>query len=431
LFAALLACCLQVVHTPPVLAQQTQVKSKIELELEKKNNPAPNPTATSKSPRKGTPRSTRPSQPFEYSVSFISDVAGADVLLDGNLIGKTGEDKRLNVKVKKGQHKATASLKGYNPSTTTIGVFSDHMIYMLYLGKPLPPPSPAPTPASAAEPTPEPKPAEPVVNTDDVLKRFTDPSATNQLTANDWRALRSQTEEALAEKPGNPQLSARLHLSKGQLAYLDKNYAESLTEFNRAIVFLPLSGTSYYGLGNAYLATNQPVQAMKAYQQAMQLTPELSAMALKGIGDSFVQMDKPKEASAYYLRSRERGNLSAEINKAMAASFIKLRHWNKALAELSPIEKDDTTGEIHLYLGECYENLNRPLSAFRAYETATKLAPNSPLAFSKLGTLLFEQNEFPEAREALERALALDISGNIINRQQLRKLADNAASLAK
>jgi len=366
----------------------------------------------------------------DFSVSFVSDAVGADILIDGTFVGKTGTDKRLITRVRRGQHRAMVSMKGYNPNSMTISVVSDRMVYTLNLGTPLPAPTPAPTPVPNAEPTPESTAPAPVT-ADDILGRFIDPKETNKVTVDEWKSLISQTEEGLKEDPNQGRLTARLHLGKGQIAYLEGNYAEALTEFNRAISALPQSGIAYYGLGNVYLATKQPTQAIKTYQEAYQLTPETTAIALQGIGDALVQLEKPKEAGASYLRARERGNGGPEINKGIALSHIKQKQWQKALVELEPIEGSDSDGQIHLYLGECYENLKRPLSAYRAYLVATKLAPNSATAFSKLGTLLFEQNEFPEAKDALERALALDTSGNIINRHVTRKMADQAAAASK
>jgi tetratricopeptide (TPR) repeat protein len=274
-------------------------------------------------------------------------------------------------------------------------------------------------------------PAPPPPSADDIIRRFIDPKETNKLSAEDWNEVILQSEEALRKEPTNIQILARLHLARGQVAYLNRNYAESLSEFNRAIEALPRSGIAYYGLGNAYMATNQPLQANKTYQRATELTPEMAAVAEKGVGDAFTKLGRNNEANASYRRARDLGYVSAELNKNIAVNLIQEKQWHKALAELTAIEETETSSDIQLYLGECYENLKRPLSAYRAYAAASKLDPNSPVAFSKLGNLLYEHNEFADAKEAYERALALDTTGKVINRQLIRKMADKAASLAK
>jgi Flp pilus assembly protein TadD len=410
---------------------QAQVKSKIEQELERKNTTSKKTevnTSVRTSSRSGTSRSLAPNQ---SSITIVSDQPGTEISIDGVVVGKTDENKRLTTKVKKGQHKATASLKGYHSQSITISVFADRATHSISLGKPIPAPVPAATPVAKAAPTPEMPESPPPPSVDEIIRRFISPRETKQVSSEEWQAVIAQSEEGLKTEPTNGQVIARLHLARGQVAYLKRSYAESLSEFNRAIEALPLSGIAYYGLGNAYLATNQPLQALKTYQKAAELTPEVAAFAQRGIGDALTKLEKADEANASYMRARDLGYVSPELNKSIARNLIEDKQWQKALAELSGIEDTDNSAELQLYLGECYENLKRPLSAYRAYSAASKLDPNSPVAFSKLGNLLYENNEFPEAKEAYERALALDTTGSVINRQLVRKLADRAASQTK
>jgi tetratricopeptide (TPR) repeat protein len=416
-----------------VFYSSAQVKSKIELELEKKEaaNKKPEITSKGKPPVRSATASPKSRRLNEATITIVSDVPGAEIGIDGSPVGKIDESKKLTIRVKKGHHTATASLKGYNPQVLTISVFADRSSHTINLGKPIPPPAALPSPAPKVALTTDALPSPPPPTADDIIRRFIDPSETTKLRAEDWSEVISQSEEGLKKEPTNAQIVARLHLARGQVAYLNRNYAESLSEFNRAIEALPRSGIAYYGLGNAYMATNQPLQANKTYQKATELTPEMAAVAQKGIGDAFTKLGRKNEANASYRRARDLGYVSPELNKSIAVNLIQDKQWQKALSELSAIEDTNSSAEIQLYLGECYENLKRPLSAYRAYATASKLDPNSPVAFSKLGTLLYEHNEFADAKEAYERALALDTTGKLINRQLIRKLADKAASLAK
>jgi tetratricopeptide (TPR) repeat protein len=410
--------------------QQHPPKSKIELELENQTRPAKKAEDTKKTRSSARVNTGRLAPTRDPSITFVSDQPGVEISIDGLVVGTTDVNKRLTARVKRGTHKATASLKGYTPQTITISVVADRATHTLSLGKPLPPPTPAPSPVAKAEDAPEPEPEPAPPSTDEIIKRFIDPNETTKLTSADWKEVVSQSEQALKHEPTSSQFLARRHLGLGQLAYLKGNYAESLSEFNRAIEALPRSGIAYYGLGNAYLATNQPLQAIKSYQRASELTTEMTAVAYKGIGDALTKMDKGAQANSSYKRAREMGYASSDINKNIGINLIKEKEWQKALVELTAIE-DNQFADLQLYIGECYENLKRPLSAYRAYATATKLDPNFALAFSKLGNLLFENNEYPEARDAYERALALDTTGGSINRPLLRKLADKAAELAK
>ena len=408
---------------------QTPVKSKIEQEIERKNTPAKQPETEKKArtPARAGSGYNRLGRASESTITIFSDVPGTEILVDGVLLGKIDETKKLTTKIKKGQHKLTATLKGFNPQSMNISVAADRTAHTLNVGKPIP--EPTPVPVAKADPTPEPPAPPPPPSADEIIQRFINPKETTAVTAEDWQQVLVQTEEALKAE-SNSQLTARIHLARGQQSYLKRNYAESLSEFNRAIEALPLSGIAYYGRGNAYLATNQPLQAHKAYARALELTPEVAALAHKGIGDALTKMFKRSDANYSYIKARDLGYVSPELNKSIARNLIEEKEWQKALSELSAISENDTSAEIQLYLGECYENLKRPLSAYRAYATAGKLDPNSAMAFLKLGDLLYELNEYPEARDSYERALALDTTGNILNRALVRKLADKAASLA-
>ncbi len=404
-----------------------QIKSRIELELEQKNAPTKKTETEKKrtSPRAGG----NYARLNESSVTIISEMPGTEILVDGNLVGTIDVTKKLTTRIKKGSHHVTARLKGYNPQSMIISVAAERSTHTLNVGKPIPAPAPAPSPIAKAEPTPAPPPTPPPPSADDIFRRFIDPKETSKVTVEDWQQVLAQTEEAMKTET-NSQLTARLHLARGQQAYLKQNYAESLSDFNRAIEVLPQSGIAYYGLGNAYLATNQPFQAHKSYVKALSLTPEVAALAHKGIGDSLTKMLKRSEANSSYIKARELGYVSAELSTSVARNLIEEKEWQKALYELTAIEDGDKLAEVQLSLGECYENLKRPLSALRAYMAAGKLDPKSAMAYLRLGNLLFEFNEFPEARDAYERALALDTTGTLINRQLVRKQADKAASLA-
>ncbi len=328
--------------TPAAFHLQPQ-KSKIEQEIERKGTA--NKTESNKKP-KTTVRSgsSNPESAGwnQSTVTIVSDVPGTEIAIDGTLVGKIGESKRLTTKVKKGQHKATASLKGYNSQSITISVFAERSTHTISLGRPIPAPAPLPTPIATAMPTPEPPPSPPPPSPDEIIRRFINPSETNKLGSEDWKEVIAQSEETLKIDQANAQVIARLHLARGQVAYLSRNYAESLSEFNRAIDALPLSGIAYYALGNAYLATNQPQQANKAYQKAAELTPEAAAVSQKGIGDGLTKLAKAGEANMSYKRARDLGYFSPEINKSIAVNLIEDKQWQKALSELSAIEDGDS-----------------------------------------------------------------------------------------
>jgi tetratricopeptide (TPR) repeat protein len=75
--------------------------------------------------------------------------------------------------------------------------------------------------------------------------------------------------------------------------------------------------------------------------------------------------------------------------------------------------------------------LGQPLSAAPAYKRALELDPKSASAHYKFGELAYTQREYAAAAESLERALALDPAGALIDRGRAREMANKAAAKAR
>ncbi|HEX8292825.1 MAG TPA: tetratricopeptide repeat protein, partial [Pyrinomonadaceae bacterium] len=82
-------------------------------------------------------------------------------------------------------------------------------------------------------------------------------------------------------------------------------------------------------------------------------------------------------------------------------------------------------------IGDAYVGLGQPLSAAPAYRRALELDPKSAPAHYRFGELAYAQREYAAAAESLERALALDPAGALIDRGRARELASKAASKAR
>jgi cytochrome c-type biogenesis protein CcmH/NrfG len=75
----------------------------------------------------------------------------------------------------------------------------------------------------------------------------------------------------------------------------------------------------------------------------------------------------------------------------------------------SLLERDPQNVRAIVHRGLVMEDLNKPAEALAAYEKATALAPNDPLPYINLGSLLYFQfRKTFEAKNALVRAIELD-----------------------
>ena len=382
-----------------------------EEEAEESTPPATGNTTSRKSPTRRSPASQR--------ITFITDGAGTQVLISGSLFGTTGSDGKLTMRLKHGTYKVTTRRNGQLSPPSTI-VVAPGGPTVFYLKSNAAAPSahvnvPAPTTASAAS-----------ASAEEIIGRYLDPRQTSGVTAADWQRVVSLSQTGLAQNPGNPQLKAQGLFAEGQVAFLRGDYLTALTSFNSAALTLPDSALAYYGLGNAYLATNQPAEAIRAYGRALQLNKEL-AMAHKGIGDALTKQGKTKEAFRSYERARNLGVASSSDALSTAQGFIGRRRWNEALRELNEVSKTRQTAEVYMLIGDCYLNLKQPYSAAQAYRRAMELDGKSALAYFKYGNTMYDLHEYQAALQALERSLALDPAGTAIKRERARNMVNNAA----
>ncbi|HEX8455915.1 MAG TPA: tetratricopeptide repeat protein [Pyrinomonadaceae bacterium] len=370
-----------------------------------RRNPAA-PAATNSAP---------PRAPVLLDVTFVTGVAESDIFVHGpegklQSLGRTGADGKLRARMPRGVYNVTASHAGYDAQRQQISVQANSTNFFLNLsGMPLPG-----TVASPAE----------------ILRRFSDPRQTDEVTAAEWQSMQQQTAAAFAANPGDAQVRAQTLFAQGQLAYLRRDYAGALVAFNNSAFALPASALAYYGLGNAYLATNQLPEAARAYQRAVELDGQL-AMAYRGLGDVLTRQGKSKDALGYYERAKALGYLSPGTAFGAGLNLMRLGRWTEAARELAAIAKAHPSAEVFIALGDCYVQLKQPLSAAPAYRRAIELDPQSAQAHARYGEMMYESREYAAAAEALERALALDRAGASINRARARKMADEAASKAR
>jgi tetratricopeptide (TPR) repeat protein len=387
-------------------------------------------------------RPPRPPAP-SYEVTIKTDIPEAEILLGaGNSaptqrLGKTDADGKLTWRLPRGTYSVIASRPGYRIQRGRLEVRSGGTnAVTISLAMPVvarkeddvqKAPEPAPTPAEEAAGPP----ADPLADADALIKRYLDVKETEGVAAKDWQQMRERTNAALDKEPGNSQLKARSLAAEGQIAYLGGDFASALVAFKQAALAAPELAVAHYGLGNAYLATNQPAEAFKAYGAAANVNSEL-ALAYRGMGDALTRQNKTKEAAQYYNRAKSFGQpLPADTGLAAARDLKKRKRWAQALKEFQDVAASRPTADVFVDIGDCYVGLEQPLSASQSYRKATELDPKSALAHFKFGEVMHKLREHAAAMEAFERALALDLQGTVINRKRAREMADQAADRVK
>lgn len=426
--------------TRAVSQPQTPPKPNIAGEVEEKKANGEGDTRPSATPsRKGQSKAPKPAPAYE--VNFKTDIPDAEIFIvagsaaSAQSLGKTDADGKLTKRLPRGTYNLLASRPGYRIQRQRVEVrslgpndvsFNLSMPVVARKEDVEKAPEPVPTPT---ETTPAPAPADPLTDADALIKRFLDVKESEGVTAADWRPVRESLYAALDKDPANSRLKGRALAADGQIAYLAGDFASALVAFKQAALAQPDLALAHYGLGNAYLATNQPAEAFKAFSQATTLNSEL-ALAYRGMGDALTRQNKAKEAAVYYNRAKSFGQpLPADTGLAAARDLKKRKRWAQALKEFQDVSAARPTAEVYVEIGDCYVGLEQPLSASQSYRKATELDPKSALAHYKFGEVMYRMREYAAAMDALERAIALDPQGTstVINRKRAREMADDAA----
>jgi tetratricopeptide (TPR) repeat protein len=400
------------------------------------NDVEPTSTVPAKGKASKARTQTSPSRPAPapIEVTFKSDPPGAEIFLNrGGVmesLGKTDAEGKLVYRLPRGRHLVTASRTGARIVRQQIDVKPGTTDFTFDLNLPA---APETDKVAQAEPVATDtsaeidKPAPPTIVPEEVIKRFLDAQDPNAVTLEEWKQTQELSRQAADREPGHKQLAARAHFTEGQVAYVGGDFATALVLFNKSVLASPDYVPAQISLGNAYLATKQPVEAFRAYQRAAELDQKL-AIAYVGMGNALSKQGRTREAASYYERAKSFGqSLPTSTNLAAARDLKRRKRWAQAVKEFEDVVKVEPSADVFVEIGDCYEQMEQPLSAARAYQKATELDPKAALAHFKYAELMFKLNEFGPALEAYESALALDTTGDSIDRSRARDRANEAA----
>lgn len=430
-------------HSAAWSQTQSEDRPNIAKEFE---SPKKNGGAETEAPKRpATPnrrrQTQRPSQPPpQVKVTFTTKEPETEIsLILGSLnrqkyLGKINPQRPLTAWLAPGTHDIIASAVGFEKKPQQIDVRPDNTNFEVQLGPATPPPDaaekatpePAATPESAADGVTAEK---ALSEADEVIKQSLDPKTTADVSKEDWQRVLSRLNAALEKEPDNPQLKARADVARGRLALAERDFANARRAFDRAAEAVKDLAAAHQGLGDTYLATNQPDAAFNAYKSAS-AGPQ-PGLAYFGMAEALVKQGKKDEANEYYKRARNLGGAPPSVALADARALKRKKRWGPALELFEAIPNSERTAELYLDIGDCYVGVKFLSKAAEAYVKATELDPKSALAFYKYGEVLFVMKKYVESAEAFETSLTLDLTGETINRKRAREMANKAAELAK
>lgn len=182
-------------------------------------------------------------------------------------------------------------------------------------------------------------------------------------------AARARAAQGSPRPPGPNELMA-----SAQSAIQQHRYASALTFLKPLLKSHPDYAPGWFDLGYAYTALHQNGEAVRAYQQAIQLQPKMFDARLN-LGILLLEMKQPAGALAQ-------------------------------LAEAAKLKPNDA--HPHFYAGIADEINAQYALARQELETAVRFAPRSARSYYELGRVEVKQKDYSAAEGAFKHALALD-----------------------
>ncbi len=263
-----------------------------------------------------------------------------------------------------------------------------------------------------------------------ILTDYNNPETTDTITTGDWELVLKAAQLGQFQDYTAVQIEAQRWFASGQIEVAKENYPNAFTAFTKSEEFMPQSGLPFYGLGTAYLANKQPLEAVKAFQRALQLSPKM-AMAYRKLGDAQRLLGHQKEAASAYSFAIDNGYKTPETRFWFGTTQLQLKKTEDGIKQLEEVVKEWQKPEVYVAIGDGYLQLKRGVSAIAAYQKAIELDPANAVAHYKIGTIYFDQREYQVAKESFQKAADLDPEGKTTNKNEVQKRLREAASKIK
>jgi cellulose synthase operon protein C len=210
-----------------------------------------------------------------------------------------------------------------------------------------------------------------------------------------------ELEAARAEWPQDPMWPlqlGRLHLSRG-------NAREALVQFENAAKLSPNAPDALAGEAQAYLALNQPADAVKAAQAALKVHNE-SAEAYIFLGSVYDRVGQSADAAQAYQKVLERQPAHLGASLALAGLYNRTGRTGDAVKLLEDAANANPSSALpSLELGQIYQKAGNDAATIAAYRQVIVRDPKNGVALNNLAYYLGKAPaRMDEALEFAERA---------------------------
>ena len=211
--------------------------------------------------------------------------------------------------------------------------------------------------------------------------------------------------QAIAESPKYLQAYlqlADLYFKRSEYASAIRTYLSAITLISDGEISQP-AGTAdiFYNLGNCYLSAQQLESAVSAYQQAVDINPEM-VNAWANMGTALLEMERLDSAIAACQSALKAHTTVLSLGKNSRVSPSEVRIIGFTLKTAQDIKAGKYTMQAYRLWRQGMSAANRgdTLSALKLWEQAVALSPRYATAHENLVWVYFNLQQFGEAIQA-------------------------------
>ena len=212
-------------------------------------------------------------------------------------------------------------------------------------------------------------------------------------------------QQAIAESPKYLQV----YLQLADLYFKSDEYASAIRTYLSVIALISdgevsePAGTAdiFYNLGNCYLSAQQLESAVSAYQQAIDINPQM-VNAWANMGTTLLEMERLDSAIAACQSALKAHTTALSLGKHRRVSQSELSVIGFTLKTAQDIKAGEYTMQAYRLWRQGFTAANRgdTLSAIKLWEQAVALSPRYATAHENLVWVYFNLKQFDDAIQA-------------------------------
>jgi tetratricopeptide (TPR) repeat protein len=200
---------------------------------------------------------------------------------------------------------------------------------------------------------------------------------------------------------------APLHLEKGRLFVEEKKYDEALAAFREAIAADSTAVDAYKEISTLYLRAKRPAEAGEVLTRLGDVTKNVDAYLMAG--EAWSTAERPAEARAAYQKAAELDSTSTTASLGLARSSFQTGDREAALAAYQDLGPAKVLGaQDNMNVGRMLLENKQHQEAREAFERAIAIDSTLTDAHFFIGNTYFGEKKFAEAVPHYEKSVALD-----------------------